>query len=97
MGKLGFAGSNPARQPINNAHLKGENRLLFKTGGNVYQKQAICRSREDETIMGFRDVSEMPNWFQLQYLENQIWGVYYKENTLVSEDIFGDVKEVARE
>jgi len=55
--------------------------------------QAICKSREDETIVKFVDPSQLGDEIKDMIEDNQIWGVYVKDGSVVVEDIWGDIHE----
>ena len=52
---------------------------------------AICKSREDEAIIRFMRPEEMTPGFVEEYNNNNIWGVYYRGNTLFYETKDGEI------
>lgn len=53
--------------------------------------QAVCRSREDNTIVSSLEDEKLSIAFIEAYLNGNIWGVYYQEDNLVYETKDGDI------
>jgi len=52
---------------------------------------AICRSRKDDTIIRFIRPEEMTDAFVEECQNGNIWGVYYRGNTLFYETKDGNI------
>lgn len=54
--------------------------------------QAVCKSKEDDTVVNFLNESDMKPKIVEAIENNQIWGVYYNEQgEIVADDICGEV------
>ena len=53
--------------------------------------QPVCKSREDETVITFLNEDELTKEIVKAIENGEIWGVYYRGNEIVAEDIWGEV------
>ena len=53
--------------------------------------QSISLSRNSTVIDRFADISEFTPKIQFMIENGEIWGVYYSENGIVAEDVWGDI------
>jgi hypothetical protein len=55
------------------------------------EKISIYRDRESNQVVFFRKLETFTVEFIRLYINGNIWGVYYKDNELVAEDIWGEI------
>ncbi|MEL6627443.1 MAG: hypothetical protein AAFQ92_18115 [Bacteroidota bacterium] len=55
------------------------------------QKQAICSSREENNVVEFKPWTSFTKEIQDMLNNGNIWGVYYEEDLIVAEDIWGEI------
>ena len=61
--------------------------------GNMWSEEtiAICKDRESEVVVFFRKLETFTVEFIRMYINGNIWGVYYINDNLVAEDIWGEI------
>jgi hypothetical protein len=61
--------------------------------GNSWSEETVSihKDKESETVVFFRKLETFTVEFIKLYMNGNIWGVYYIDNRLVAEDIWGEI------